>query len=323
MASDVIVVGSGVIGLTTAVLLAERGARVEVWTRETAAQTTSAVAGGLWWPYRIEPADRVAAWSLASLAVLTELARDPGGTGVRLTDGTEAGTSVAGLGAWARQVPGLRDAPPREVPKGWDRAVRARLPLVDMPAHLGYLQRRLGEAGGTVTLRPVNSLADAGRSAPVVVNCAGLGAGHLAADPHVHPVQGQLVVVENPGVTEWFAAATDDRAADTLYLLPQPYGLVLGGTARPHVWDRTPSPAVAQALIARCARVCPGLTASRVVAHRVGLRPARHRVRLEPDPRRLPGGALLVHNYGHGGAGVTASWGCAREAVELVLGAGA
>ena len=26
----------------------------------------------------------------------------------------------------------------------------------------------------------------------------------------------------------------------------------------------------------------------------------------------------MVHDYGHGGAGVTLSWGCAEEVVELV-----
>ncbi|MFI0741117.1 FAD-dependent oxidoreductase [Streptomyces sp. NPDC021100] len=316
MVSDAIVIGSGVIGLTTAVLLAERGLRVEVWTRETAVRTTSAVAGGLWWPYRAEPAAAVAAWSLASLPVLAGLARRPEETGVRMVDGVHAGVSAGGLGAWAAGVPGLRDAEPYETPRGYDRAVRARLPLIDMPAHLGYLQRRLGRAGGTVTLRPVAALADAARAAPVVVNCTGLGAGPLVGDPHLHPVRGQLVVVENPGIREWFTAA-DDGTGDPAYLLPQPYGLVLGGTARAHVWDRTPTPSLAQAIIARCARVHPGLTRARVLAHRAGLRPARHRVRLEAE--RLPDGARLVHNYGHGGSGVTVSWGCAREAAELAL----
>ena len=45
------------------------------------------------------------------------------------------------------------------------------------------------------------------------------------------------------------------------------------------------------------------------------LRPTRPQVRLEAEP---PGtGPLVVHNYGHGGAGVTLSWGCAREAAGL------
>ncbi|MGK5637051.1 FAD-dependent oxidoreductase [Streptomyces sp. URMC 126] len=318
MVSDAIVVGSGVIGLTTAVVLAERGLRVEVWTRETAAQTTSAVAGGLWWPYRAEPAGAVAAWSLASLPILAGLARDPAETGVRLVDGVHAGASPDELGPWAAGVPGLRETAPHETPRGYDRAVRARLPLADMPAHLGYLQRRLGRAGGTVTLRAVTALGDAARAAPIVVNCAGLGAGRLAGDPDVHPVRGQLVVVENPGVHEWFTV-TEDGTGDPAYLLPQPYGLVLGGTAHAHAWDRTPVPSLAQAIIARCARVHPGVTRARVLAHHVGLRPFRHRVRVEAE--RLPGGARLVHNYGHGGSGVTVSWGCALAAAELALGA--
>ena len=67
--SDVIVVGGGVVGLTTAVVLAESGSRVRVWAREPGERATSGVAGGLWWPYRIEPEERVGAWALDSLAV--------------------------------------------------------------------------------------------------------------------------------------------------------------------------------------------------------------------------------------------------------------
>jgi D-amino-acid oxidase len=54
-----------------------------------------------------------------------------------------------------------------------------------------------------------------------------------------------------------------------------------------------------------------------VLAHRVGLRPARPTVRLEAEPAGPGAGPPIVHNYGHGGAGVSLSWGCAHEAAAL------
>ncbi len=48
----------------------------------------------------------------------------------------------------------------------------------------------------------------------------------------------------------------------------------------------------------------------------VGLRPGRPTIRLEAE--LLSGDGLCVHNYGHGGAGVTLSWGGAEEALELI-----
>ncbi|MFI9306140.1 FAD-dependent oxidoreductase [Streptomyces triculaminicus] len=316
MASDVIVVGAGVIGLTSAVVLAERGRGVKVLTRSPSSETTSAVAGGLWWPYRIQPQEAAGRWALRSLPVMAGLAGQPE-TGVRMASGTHAGLTPAELGPWSARVPGLRAAREAELPRGYDRGVRTRLPLLDMASHLAYLQRRLAAAGGTVTVRAVRSLAQAGEGAAAVVNCTGLGARDLVPDPSVHPVRGQLVVVENPGVEEWFTAV-DDHKGDSLYVFPQPYGVVLGGTARAHAWDRTPSPCTAQAIISRCSRVFPRLAQARILGHRVGLRPGRPRVRLEAE--RLPSGARLVHNYGHGGAGITVSWGCALEAADLVEG---
>ncbi|MGW7556705.1 FAD-dependent oxidoreductase, partial [Streptomyces rimosus] len=168
-----------------------------------------------------------------------------------------------------------------------------------------------------VQRRPLTALAEAAREAGTVVNCSGLGARELVPDVAVQPVQGQLVIVENPGIEEWFGSA-GEHAGTTTYILPQPYGVVLGGTAREGAWSREPDPATARAIVERCARVHPKLAHARVLAHRVGLRPARNSVRLETE--RLPGGALCVHNYGHGGAGVTVAWGCADEVVRLAGG---
>jgi D-amino-acid oxidase len=43
----------------------------------------------------------------------------------------------------------------------------------------------------------------------------------------------------------------------------------------------------------------------------------RPTIRVEAE--QLPSGVRLVHNYGHGGAGITVSWGCARDTAALLL----
>ncbi|MFF1374724.1 FAD-dependent oxidoreductase [Streptomyces sp. NPDC058308] len=309
--ADVIVVGGGVVGLTTAVVCAELGCRVRVWSREPAERTTSAVAGALWWPYRIEPVMAAGDWGLRSLAVYEELAARGGLGGVRMVEGVLAGNRLDALGPWAARVAGLRAAEPGEYA---GQGLWARLPLIDMPVHLAWLRERLRAAGGVLEERTVGRLAEPLAEAPVVVNCSGLGARELVRDDAVYPVRGQLVVVENPGIETWFTAA-DSGARETTYFFPQPGGLLLGGTAEVGAWSTEPDPAVAAAIVARCAAVRPEIAGARVLAHRVGLRPARHRVRLERDGTAE--GRVLVHNYGHGGAGVTVAWGCAEEAARL------
>ncbi|WP_210575354.1 FAD-dependent oxidoreductase [Streptomyces sp. GESEQ-4] len=305
---EIIVVGGGVIGLTTAVVLAERGRRVRVWTRDPVERTTSAVAGALWWPYRIEPVAQARRWALRSLDVYEELAGRPEVTGVRLVEGVLGETGPED--AWAAErLPGLRPATAEEYQ---GRGLWARLPLIDMAVHLPWLRERFLGAGGAIEVRTVSAFAEA--DAPVVVNCAGLGARELVPDASVRPVRGQLVVVENPGIRTWLVSK--DAAGAMAYFFPQPGRLLLGGTAVEDDFSTEPDPAVAEAIVRRCAALRPEIAGARVLGHRVGLRPARDSVRLEREP--LPDGRLLVHNYGHGGAGITVAWGCAEDAAGAV-----
>ena len=78
-------------------------------------------------------------------------------------------------------------------------------------------------------------------------------------------------------------------------------------------------PAVTEAILARCRALVPALTAAQVLSVAVGLRPGRPSVRLEAEHRD---GSLLVHNYGHGGAGLTLSRGCATAVEALIAAAG-
>ena len=76
MKHRVAIVGAGVSGLTCGVVFAERGHRTTIFAREIGQQTTSAVAAALWFPYDVEPADKVIPWALETYQTLIELARD-------------------------------------------------------------------------------------------------------------------------------------------------------------------------------------------------------------------------------------------------------
>jgi D-amino-acid oxidase len=100
------------------------------------------------------------------------------------------------------------------------------------------------------------------------------------------------------------------------YLAPREETVVLGGTAQRGAGYLSPDPRTAEEIVARCAALVPEAAGARIIEHRVGLRPARTTVRLERDV--LADGRPVVHCYGHGGAGVTMSYGCARDVVGLV-----
>ena len=322
---DVAVVGAGVAGLTTAISLAEAGLSTRVVTAAPPAATTSAAAGALWGPVRCGPPERCYAWAWTGLDVLTALAREPG-TGVHWLSGREVCAQYAAPPRWTALLPELRVLGPGELPAGFTAGWRYTAPAVNMPVYLDYLLRRYLGLGGTVTERTVTSLdgpgevaGPGGAPAPVVVNCTGIGARALVPDQRLTPVRGQLLVLENPGITEFYL----DHAAggeDYVYLFPHGDTVILGGTAHEGADDLAPRPAVAKRILRDCAAVFPALRQSRVLAQRVGLRPVRPSVRLEAEP--LADGRVLWHNYGHGGAGVTLSWGCAREVTAAVLAGG-
>jgi D-amino-acid oxidase len=128
-------------------------------------------------------------------------------------------------------------------------------------------------------------------------------------------VRGQVTVVANPGISEFFVGEKSDPGQIT-YLFPHGETVVLGGTEEHGRTSRVPDPATAERILAAATAVEPRLAGAAVLGHRVGLRPARPLVRLEAEV--IDGGRHLVHNYGHGGAGVSLAWGCAADAARLV-----
>ena len=308
---DVIVVGAGVIGLTSAIRLAEAGRAVTIWTADSPADTTSVVAGALCGPYLPNGDDRLDRWSGACRDTFTELAGVPD-SGVRLTRGRLVSNLGAEIPPWAAELPGYAACDDDEA-AGFSIAFWAEVPTAEMPAYLRYLVERFIAAGGDLELRRIDSLEEATAEAPVVVNCSGTGARDLAGDDEVRAIKGQHVVVTNPGLDTFFY----ERSTTGSWAGWFPYGdhVVLGGVAIDDDWDRAPDDEISAGILERCTALEPRLRETQVLHVDVGLRPGRETPRLETEQI---GDAICVHNYGHGGSGVSWSWGAAADVLEML-----
>lgn len=309
--ADVLVIGAGVIGLSVAVRLREAGVEADVWAAATSPDTTSDVAAALWYPYRALPEQLVTGWAARTYADLLRLVGTPG-AGVVLRAGTELFVEPVADPWWRDAVPGFRRAVAGELRPGYRDGYRFTAPVVEMPVYLAWLAGRLASLGGTVLRREVASLAEPLAVADLVVNCTGLGARRLVPDPVVVPVRGQVVLVSQVGLDEWLVDEHGPRGMT--YVVPRTADIVLGGTADVGREDDETDPLEAEQVLTRALLLEPRLAGARVLRHRAGLRPGRPTVRLERTGR-------VVHCYGHGGAGVTLSWGCAADVVDLVCAA--
>lgn len=304
------VIGAGVIGLTTALELAEDGWEVEVVTAEPVAATTSAVAAAMWFPYLVSQAD-MDRWGWQSAEQLARLAAD--------ADVPVAARTVHEFRRTAQMDPGWRAQLP-------DFTVLAELPgwathgwtytswTADMSRYLGWLLGRLeAEHAVQPDHRRLASTDEAFTDGvDLVVNCTGADAATLVDDPALTAVRGQVVLVEAAGVTD--AWLDPDGPGGATYVIPRIGAVVCGGTADHGQWDRTPDEGVTVDILNRAAELVPAVAGATVLDVAVGLRPSRPEVRLEVEET---GAGPVLHNYGHGGAGVTLSWGAARAARDL------
>jgi D-amino-acid oxidase len=312
---DVIVVGCGVIGLTAAVRMRESGLDVRVVAAALPLDTTSSVAAALWLPYKAYPEDRVLSWGRRSFEVFEDLARVPE-SGVHMREGVELWRDPAPHPWWASAVPTVRRCAQDELPPGYRDGYSFIAPVAEMPVYLGYLLDRFIDAGGHVERRRVSSLEELvdGR---VVVNCTGLGARELVGDTSVEPIRGQILRVRNPGLERF--VLDEENPEGITYIIPRSEDCILGGTAEEGEWDTEPDLEIASGIMRRCEALEPRLAGTEILEHKVGLRPGRPEIRLERED--ADHGPPRVHNYGHGGSGITLSWGCAEETLRLVRGA--
>jgi D-amino-acid oxidase len=316
MAHRVSIVGAGVMGLSIAHELAVRGGYdVTVIADRDALATVSSVAAAVWFPYQSGESPSLMQWLWRARTRFEELAAEDPTAGVDVREGTLVERAAGADRWWIESIPQSREASADELPSDAVAGVRAVVPVISTSHYMAWLRRKcegLGVGFVEGTVASIDDLAAQTEAATVVV-AAGMGSGPLLGDDSMFPIRGQIVRLANPGLKNWIV--DDDFPGGLTYVVPRRADIVCGGIAEAGSWDVEISPEIEEAILHRATVLVPELAGLPVVSRAAGLRPARPAISLE----HVEGYAVpVVTCYGHGGSGVSLSWGCAEAAAELV-----
>ncbi|PYH42810.1 FAD-dependent oxidoreductase [Aspergillus saccharolyticus JOP 1030-1] len=347
--NNIVVLGAGVSGLTTAYLLSkDRSNSITVLAKHMPGdydiEYASPWAGANYLPVGKRGSDHEK-WERNTWPALKELTEKHPEAGIHFQEtivynrtkdqGSATGDWFSELvqkNPWYKDVvPDFQELPSSQLAPGIDNASKFTSVCINTAIYLPWLVgqcRRNGVIFKRAVLKHITDAAHHTSKPPdVIVNCTGLASRTLGgvADAKLYPARGQIVVVRNDPGKMVSISGSDDGPDEVVYMMTRAAGggTVIGGSYQKHQWDPLPDPNLAVRIMKRAVALCPelvqpgqGVEGLDVVRHGVGLRPLR-----EGGPRveaeRIDGVAV-VHNYGHGGFGYQASFGCAGDAVSLV-----
>jgi D-amino-acid oxidase len=306
---SVTVIGSGIIGLTSAVSLQESGFHVRILAKERYDSTLSSKVGAVWFPYAIEPKEKTNHW--AGLTYERYFNEVGIAKGISFIPFLNAYTDES-REDWIKQLPQgtVRKARKDELPPGMERGFIAEVPLAEPSLYLPYLIEKFLNLGGHFEQRTLSNLEELASLDAWVVNCTGLGAKALCQDEDLHPMRGQILRAEKLNVPS-FADPTKKGALS--YIINRSQDCVIGGTDYENDWNEELVQEDTAKILDRL-KAFGIKTRPQLLEIIVGLRPKRSAVRFEFDPKHHH----VFHNYGHGGAGFTVAWGCAIELAQLI-----
>ncbi|XP_072938158.1 D-amino acid oxidase [Epargyreus clarus] len=319
--TKVAVLGAGINGLACAVKIKEKYPDVDVtiFSNDFTPNTTGDGSGGLWNPYLCgnTPKDLLTKWGIETFQYLHKLWKE-GGYDICLMPMYELIRKERELPqhSWANQVFGYRTMGQKQLDflsRFGVKYVAGRTFttfVVYPPTILAHLYDRFNKANGNVVQAKLSSLEDPRlQDYDVVINCTGLGARDLVPDTNVFPIRGHIMRMN----ASWINYSVVDEDTGH-YIIPNVNNCVIGGTHQENDYSYNLNEEDTKFITNGCQELIPGLKNAELLRHWVGLRPGRNEIRLEAENKD---GKLYIHNYGHGGSGLTLFWGCSSDVLEI------
>ncbi|KAJ8582936.1 nucleotide-binding domain-containing protein [Rhizopogon salebrosus TDB-379] len=357
---EIIVIGAGVVGLTTALRIQAQGAYRVTIVAETfptdpkSIRYTSHWAGAHHVSHALDDL-RQRKIDQDTFSVLWKLS-EPGGAAegcfLRHTQTEYRGDDIPSA-EWLHYMPDFRYIESNELRGPAKTGYSFSTITMNTPVYLNWLLSRFLANNGTIvraSLQHISQLLERGTSpytgshsyndVDALVICAGLGARSLGGieDKNVYPIRGQTVLLRAPWVQ--FGRTMTEADGTYTYTMPRSNGDVLcGGTRVPNDWYPLPRPEITEDILARALKLTPELAPPQarldreptvedlrpiIIEPGCGLRPGRKgglRIEVEWFDTPTRGKVPVVYNYGHSGYGFLSSWGSADIAADLLDGA--
>ena len=303
-----LVVGAGVNGLSTAIRLLEDNWNVVIWSANFSPNTTSDVAAALWYPFLSAPVEKTDLWGAKTYEILKNLSARPE-TGIEMVQTFEYFREPQENPSWINTVENFEKITD-DLPGDYVECFSFITSIIEMPVYLRWIYDEYEKLGGKMQQKEITNFSEISDAFDLVVNCTGLDSGKLLDDKEVYPIRGQVLRVKSD-IKEMHL---DQQIPTLAYIVPRSNDMILGGVAQKDNWDISSKSEDSEFILKKCSEILPDLADIEIIDELVGLRPGRTSVRLDKE---IISGRPLIHNYGHGGSGVTLSWGCADSVVEL------